>query len=86
MKTVQDYLNDPRLLNDPAMLGALEPVREIHAARLKIQDETAGMTVAERVAFLNSGAEAFLAPMGKTLCHDLAGKGKLEYVPTVVSA
>jgi len=78
MKTVQDYLNDPRLLNDPDMAGALEPVREIHAIRLKIQDETAGMSVKERIDFFNKEAEAFLAPMGKSLCYDLAGKGKLE--------
>jgi hypothetical protein len=32
MKTVQEYMNDPD------MAGALEPVREIHAIRLKIQD------------------------------------------------
>ncbi|MDR0731950.1 MAG: hypothetical protein LBF63_09795 [Treponema sp.] len=42
MKTVQDYMNDPRLLNDPGM------------------------------------AEAFFAPMRKTLCYDLAGRGKLK--------
>ena len=78
MKTVQDYLNDPRLLNDPDMTEALEPVREIHAIRLKIQDETAGMTMAERIEFLNREAEAFLAPMGKFLCYDLAGQGRLE--------
>jgi len=76
MKTVQDYLNDPRILNDPDMVGALEPVREIHAIRLKIQDETAGMTAAERIESLNREAERFLAPMGKSLCYDLAGKGK----------
>ena len=46
MKTIQDYLNDPRMLNDPAMAAALEPVKEIHAARLMIQDETTGMTAA----------------------------------------
>jgi hypothetical protein len=38
MKTIQDYLNDPRILNDPCMAGALEPVKEIHAIRLKLQD------------------------------------------------
>jgi hypothetical protein len=79
MKTVQDYLNDPRLLNDPDMIGALEPVREIHAIRLKIQDETVGMTMTEKIEFLNKEAEAFLVPMGKSLCHDLAGKGKQEH-------
>jgi len=83
MKTVQDYLNDPRLLNDPDMAEALEPVREIHAIRLKIQDETEGMVIAEKIAFLNRGAEAFLAPMGKSLCYDLAGRGKLETMNAV---
>ena len=78
MKTVQDYLNDLRLLNDPDMAEALEPVREIHAIRLKIQDETASMTTKERIDFFNKGAEVFLAPTGKSLCHDLAGKGKLK--------
>ena len=78
MKTVQDYLSDPRLLNDPDMAEALEPVKEIHAIRLKIQDETAGMTAKEKVEFFNKGAEAFLAATGKSLCYDLAGKGKLE--------
>jgi hypothetical protein len=77
MKTVQEYLNDPRLLKDPQMAEALEPVKEIHAIRLKIQDETAGMTTAEKIDLLNRDAEVFLAPMGKTLCYDLAGKGKI---------
>jgi hypothetical protein len=77
MKTVQEYMNDPRILNDPGMEEALEPVKEIHAIRLKIQDETTGMTTAEKIDLLNREAEAFLAPMGKTLCYDLAGKGKL---------
>ena len=77
MKTVQEYLNDPRILNDPDMIGALEPIKEIHAIRLKIQDETANMTTAEKIKFLNRDAEAFLAPMGKSLCYDLAGQGKI---------
>ncbi|MDR1904192.1 MAG: hypothetical protein LBQ88_18155 [Treponema sp.] len=78
MKTINDYMNDPRLLNDPDMAGALEPVKEIHAIRLKIQEETANMTTAEKIEFLNKEAEAFLAPMGKSLCYDLAGQGKLK--------
>jgi hypothetical protein len=32
MKTVQDSLNDPRMLNDPDMAAALEPVKEIRPA------------------------------------------------------
>jgi hypothetical protein len=60
------------------MAEALEPVREIHAIRLKIQDEAANMTTAEKIDLLNREAEAFLAPMGKTLCYDLVGQGKLK--------
>jgi hypothetical protein len=66
------------MLNDPDMAGALEPIREIHAIRLKIQDETAHMTMTEKIEFLNKEAEAFLAPMGKTLCYDLVGQGKIR--------
>jgi hypothetical protein len=79
MKTVQEYLNDPRILNDPEMAGALEPIKEIHAIRLKIQDETANMNTAEKIEFLNREAEAFLAPMGKSLCYDLIGQGKIKH-------
>jgi hypothetical protein len=60
------------------MVEALEPVREIHAIRLKIQDETANMTTAEKIDLLNKEAEAFLAPMGKTLCYDLVGRGRIQ--------
>ena len=83
MKTVKDYLEDPRILNDPDMAGALEPIREIHAIRLKIQDETSGMTTVEKIEFLNKEAEAFLVTMGKSLCYDLAGQGKREYKAAV---
>jgi hypothetical protein len=27
MKTIQDYLNDPRMLNDPDMVAALDPLK-----------------------------------------------------------
>ena len=50
MKTIEDYMNDSRIVTDPLMEGALEPIRRIHAIRLKIQDETAGMTEAEKDA------------------------------------
>jgi hypothetical protein len=80
MKTIQEYMNNPRLLNDPDMAEALEPVREIHAIRLKIQDETAGMSTAEKIELLNREAEAFLAPMCKSLCYDRVGMGRLQPV------
>jgi hypothetical protein len=37
MKTIQDYMNDPRIFNDLAMAKALEPIREIHAIRLTLR-------------------------------------------------
>jgi hypothetical protein len=80
MKTVQEYLNDPRMLNDPAMLGALEPVKEIHAIRLMIQDETAGMSVAEKTAYHKQGAEVLFSSLGLPPPNyvNLSGKGKLK--------
>jgi hypothetical protein len=78
MKTVQDYMNDPRILNDPDMIGVLEPIKKIHAIRLMSQDERAGMSPEEEIEYLNKRAEAFLAPMGKTLCYDRIGLGKLK--------
>ncbi|MDR1899222.1 MAG: hypothetical protein LBQ55_04365 [Treponema sp.] len=64
MKTVQDYMNDPRILNDPCMEGALEPIREIHAIRLKLQDEYAGLSVEEETKLRNKRAVEFLASIG----------------------
>jgi hypothetical protein len=85
MKTIEEYLNDPRILNDPDMADALEPVKEIHAARLKLQDEVAGMTVQEEIDYINKKAEAFLAPLGMTLCYDFAENGKLKPKPPVTA-
>jgi hypothetical protein len=81
MKTIQDYMNDPRLLNDPLMEKALEPVKEIHAIRLKIQDETAGMTVAEEAAYHRKKTADLFARLGLPPPHyaDLSGQGKLQH-------
>ena len=54
-KTLDDYLNDPDLVNEPSAL------REVHAARLMIQDETKGMTAEERTAYYHETAERFFA-------------------------
>jgi hypothetical protein len=80
MKTIQDYLNDPRMLNDPDMAAALEPVKEIHAARLMIQDETAGMTMAEKAAYHKKNAAALFSGLGLPLPEyvNLSGQGKLK--------
>jgi hypothetical protein len=73
MKTIQDYMKDPRITGDPEMTKALEPIREIHAIRLKLQDERAGMTAVE----YNKMAEVSLAKRGLHLCRDLAGQGRV---------
>ena len=80
MKTIADYLNDSRLLNDPQMSGALEPVREIHAARLMLQDETAEMTMAERTAYHKQSVAALFADIGLPPPQyvDFTGRGKMK--------
>jgi hypothetical protein len=79
MKTVADYLNDPRIINDPEMLRALEPIREIHAVRLMLQDETEGMTSAEKVAFINERGRKTLARLGvESKIANYSGQGKLK--------
>jgi hypothetical protein len=54
-KTLDDYMNDPDLANEPQAL------REVHAARLMIQDETKGMTAEERTAYYHAAAVRFFA-------------------------
>jgi hypothetical protein len=41
VKTIKDYMNDPAIADEPLL------VREVHAARLMIQDERKGMTARE---------------------------------------
>jgi hypothetical protein len=60
-KTVNDYMNDPRILNDREVMAAPRCIREIHAIRLKIQDQTAGMTPSERTKYYNKRSAAFLS-------------------------
>ena len=54
-KTLDDYLNDPDLANEPSAL------REVHAIRLKIHDERKSMTTAEYNAIVHQKAARFLA-------------------------
>jgi hypothetical protein len=48
MRTFIDYLNTPKIADEPLYL------REIHAARLKIHDERKGMSGKEFVDSLNA--------------------------------
>ena len=74
MKTVHDYLNDSRITCDPEMMSALEPVKRIHAIRLKIQDEAKQMGEAA----YNKRLEASLAQRGIAICYDRIGKGRIR--------
>jgi len=78
MKTIQEYMNDPRMLNDSAMAEALEPVKEIHAIRLMLQDETVGMSTAEKAMYHKREAEALFNSFGLPVPEyvNLTGKGK----------
>ena len=60
-KTVKDYMNDPRILEDAEMMAAPECIREIRAIRLKLQEETAGMTPEEHVDHVNKKGKEILA-------------------------
>jgi hypothetical protein len=55
-KTLDEYLNDPDLVGEP------EALREVHAIRLLISDETRGMTAAEHTAYFHEAAARLLAP------------------------
>ena len=59
-KTLDDYLNDPDLANEPSAL------REVHAIRLMIHDEIKDMTTAERTAYFNKGTQAAFSRMDMT--------------------
>ena len=85
MKTVADYMHDPRIVNDPSMAGVLEPIRKIHAIRLMIQGETAGLTVEEEEALHKKNADAFFASLGlpPPKYVNLSGQGKLKPKNTI---
>jgi hypothetical protein len=54
-KTLDDYLNDPDLVNEPFAL------REVHAIRLMIYDETKDMTAVEKTAYYRERAARFFS-------------------------
>ena len=59
-KTFDDYLDDPRIKDKPMGL------RITHAMRFKIQDETAGMTAAEKTDYYHEGTKEAFARLGLT--------------------
>jgi hypothetical protein len=87
MKTVQDYMNDPRIVNDPEMMDGPVFVRKVHAIRLKLQDETAGMTADQVKEYRRREREkidADCARLGFKLNYvDLSGQGRVRPKVTV---
>jgi hypothetical protein len=80
MKTVDDYLHDPRITGDPEMTGTLPLIRELHAIRLKQHDETAGMTCEQYCNYVHNKAAAFYAMYGIVPIRSTveAGDGKFQ--------
>jgi hypothetical protein len=82
MKTVQEYMNDPRIVNDPEMLEATDLIKEIHAIRLRLQDETAALTPDQMKEYRRKEREkidADCARLGFKLNYvNLDGQGLLQ--------
>jgi hypothetical protein len=61
------------------MIRLWKPVKEIHAARLMLQDEMAGMTDEEKSEYINKKGREFLARYGLSdRLVNLSGQGKLH--------
>ena len=80
MKTVQDYLNDPRITGDLGLMSGPEEIRTIHAIRLKQQDEMAGMSFEEKAMVHRKKTDAVFTDLGLPLPEyvNLTGQGKLK--------
>ena len=59
-KTFEDYLNDPRLKDEPMGL------RIARAMRFKVRDDTEGMTVTEEAAYYHEGTRSAFSRLGIT--------------------
>jgi Zn/Cd-binding protein ZinT len=59
-KTFDDYLNDPRIKDEPMGL------RMTHAMRFKVQEETQDMTAAERTAYYHERTKVSLSRLNMT--------------------
>jgi len=70
LKTFDDYLNDPRIKDEPMGL------RITHAMRFKVQDETEGMTASERTAYYNEGTRSTFSRLGMTPKYTLTYSSK----------
>ncbi|MDR0881132.1 MAG: hypothetical protein LBP55_01105 [Candidatus Adiutrix sp.] len=60
-KTLETYMNAPDIVNEPL------PLREVHAIRLMLHDETEALTPEERTAYVSAGSQTLLHKFGITL-------------------
>lgn len=60
MNKLDKYMSDPDLVNEPL------PLREIHAIRLMLHDETKHMTPEEHAAYTKKRADAVMEKYGLT--------------------
>ena len=58
MSDLTKYINDPDIVNEPM------PLREVHAIRFMLQDETKYMSPEEHVDFINKEAQAIIDKYG----------------------
>jgi hypothetical protein len=54
-KTLEEYYNDPRIINEPSAL------REIHAIRFKIDEERKELSIKEYNDIVDQRTDAFFA-------------------------
>ena len=80
MKTIQEYFNDSRITGDPGLISGPEEIRTIHAIRLKLQDETSGMSFEEKALFHRKKTDAMFSSFGLPLPEyvNFVGQGELK--------
>jgi TRAP-type uncharacterized transport system substrate-binding protein len=78
MKTVQEYLNDPRITGDNGLMSGPDEIRIIHAIRLKQQDETTGISFEEKSLLQKKKTDALFTSLGLPLPEyvNLSGQGR----------
>ena len=73
MKTIDEYMNDPSLADEPA------PLREIHAARMLIHDKTKNMTPDELNAYYTNCLKEAQQKYGFKVSSSAKSAGSLVY-------
>lgn len=64
MNKLDTYMNDPEIINEPL------PLREVHAIRLMIHDDTKGMQPDEVRAYYKKGLDEAQAKYGFKIVKD----------------